>query len=90
LTFKTSGVSSLANRNSEYDLTAETSGGARDFLVIALARRPDRSWLEGVFSASRGSYGMTGLLHAAGESWEWRFYVLEDRPDQHSRCRGRP
>ena len=84
LRFETGRLPLLA-KSPEYFMAVDVSSGARDLLVLAAAQKRDRTWLAWTFPTSRGrnSWSLT-----TDESWQWRFYVLEDRPDQRSHCRG--
>jgi HEAT repeat protein len=60
-----------------------------DYLVIAVGKNPDGTYLTSVFPASQRQHGIGTLIQNPNESWEWRFYALEDGPQFHSHCRAR-
>jgi hypothetical protein len=85
LRFHTRDLPLLAHKTTEYSIAAETSTGAKDLLVIAVARKPDRSFIASVFPASQGRHEQGNHV----DHLEWRFYALDDPPHLRSRCRGR-
>jgi HEAT repeat protein len=60
-----------------------------DYLVIAVGKRPDGTYSSTIFPASQRQHGVGTLIQNANESWEWRFYALEDGPQFRSHCRAR-
>jgi HEAT repeat protein len=79
----------------EYSLRMESRVGITrgvsepDFLVIAVGKKPDGTYISSIFAASRRQSVVGYLVQNRNESWEWRFYALEDGPEFRSHCRAK-